>query len=78
MSMICPKTAADDLKDKTYAELLEERDEYLEYVREFEAHRDEPIDHTICPTPETRYQWNMEYLGELCKRIAEKYRDEYV
>ncbi len=78
MSMISPKTAVEELKNKTYEELLEERDEYLEYVREFEAHRDEPIAHDIYPTPETRYQWDLEYLGELFKLIAEKYNEESI
>lgn len=76
--MIAPIAYVEMLKDKTYEELLDERRELFEQILDFEAHRNEPIEHNICPTPETCYQVNLEYLGELCKLIAEKYNEEYI
>lgn len=32
----------------------------------------------IHPSPEVFYQCNLEYLGELCKLISEKYNQEYI
>lgn len=78
MTMISPLGAIEELKDKSYEELLAVREEYLDYVREFEEHRNESKEPTIFPTPETVYQWNLDFLGELFKLISEKYNDEFV
>lgn len=76
--MISPGAALESSKKKTYEELLAERDEILEGIRDFETHRDEPKQEEICPGPEVIYQWDLEYLGDLCKLIAKRYNEEYV
>ena len=78
MSMISPNVFVKPLEDEPYEKLLSIRDELMQDILDFEAHRDEPKVHDIYPTPETRYQMNLEYLGELCKLIADKYNSKYV
>ena len=77
--MISPEGFIDEYRDKPYKELLPVRDELIEAIREFEA----DTNHTgegwnIMPSPEVRYQCNLEYLGKLCELISEKYNREYV
>ena len=75
--MISPETYVDGLRDKSYKELLLEREQMLGYIKEFEEAEGE-IEVTMYPTPKTVYQMNLEYLAKLCELIAEKYREEYV
>ena len=76
--MISPEMYVEELKSKTYHELLQERDELIEEIRAFENHTYDPKLDTILPSPEVTYQWNLESLGKLCGLIAEKYNQEYV
>ena len=77
MSMIDPGTFIEmECKGRSYKELVEIRDELLREIRAFEEDRIPPRERLILPSPETRYQVNLEYLGELCKLIAETYREE--
>ncbi len=78
MSMISPEMFAEQHKDKTYAELIEVRDELIDDIKEFEttpsnAESDFVI---ICPSPEVVYQMNLEYLSKICMLIAQKIREE--
>ena len=76
--MISPEGYINRIKDKSYSELLVERDELLAEIREFENNKEEPSlpEFQILPSPETRYQMNLLYLSELCKLIEEKYSEE--
>ena len=76
--MMCPESYAMMYKDESYEKLLSVRDKLMEDILYFEAHRDEPEEPRIEPSAEVRYQCHLEYLGELCKLIAEKYNKEYV
>ena len=76
MSMISPNVFVDQYKDCKYEELLPIRDELLEDIKVFEQESDSQERMIVSPSPEVIYQCNLEYLSELLKLIAEKYREE--
>ena len=77
--MISPEAYMEILKDKKYMELLPLRDELIEDIRQFEADPDRKGNGMeMQPSPEVRYQCNLDYLGKLCELISEKYNAEYV
>ena len=77
--MISPEAYMEILKDKKYMELLPLRDELIEDIRQFEADPDHKGNGMkMQPSPEVRYQCNLDYLGKLCELISEKYNAEYV
>ncbi|MCR5690445.1 MAG: hypothetical protein K6G71_09375 [Clostridiales bacterium] len=77
--MISPESFIEfECKGKSYKELLKIRDELLESVYDFEKGRISSEEKMIMPSPEVVYQMNLEYLGELCKLIAETYNQEVV
>ena len=73
MSMISPESYINELKDASYDQLIAERNELLSYITDFEEKKIPESAWDICPQPEVRYQLYLEYLGLLCKRIAEVY-----
>jgi len=76
MSMISPNVFVDQYKDCKYEELLPIRDELLEDIKAFEQEGDSHNSMMISPSPAVRYQCRLEYLAELLKLIAEKYREK--
>ena len=76
--MISPNCYIDELKDKSYKELLKERKELLKAIYSFEKEEIEQGEIIYSPSPEVVYQMNLEYLGELCKLISKKYNEEYI
>ena len=76
--MISPNCYIDELKDKSYKELLRERKELLEAIYSFENEEIKQGEMICSPSPEVVYQMNLEYLGELCKLISKKYNEEYI
>ena len=76
--MVSPEFYVEELKDKSYKELLKKREELLEGIYAFENGKIDEKEFMIIPSPDVKYQMHLEYLGELCKLIAEKYREEYV
>ena len=66
------------LAEASYAELVDQRAEWMEFVEDFE--NDDILDEEweIDPRPDVLYQWSLECLGLLCKGMAEKYNREYV
>lgn len=79
MSMISPSAFVElECKGKSYKELLKLRDELLESIYDFENDRISPEAWSIHPSPEVRYQVNLDYLGELCKLISDTYNKEVV
>jgi hypothetical protein len=74
--MISPETYAHMLANKSYAELIKERDELIKSIRDFEKNGADKEAYMICPSPDVIYQVNLEYLAELCRLIREKYREE--
>ena len=75
--MISPLNYIDNLKDKTYEELLVERDRLLDEIKSFEQSSNETIiPIVVTPGPDVKYQVYLDYLSELCKLIKEKYRSK--
>ena len=80
--MISPTTYGEYLKDADYLELIKKREELLASIREFEAKEiagdRSGEEWSIHPQPDVRYQMDLEYLGELCRIMHEKYNNDYV
>lgn len=75
--MISPESFIENLKDKSYSELLEERENLFKKIYSFENETNKSKEIFISPSPEVRYQVNLQYLGKLCELIAIKYNKEY-
>lgn len=77
--MLSPETFIQiECENKSYKELLRIRDSLIRQIRAFEKGKVSEKEYQILPSPETIYRVNLEYLGELCKLISEKYGDEFV
>lgn len=76
--MISPEAYIDGLKDATYEQLIEERDELLSYVTDFEKKRISDGKWAVDPSPEVAYQVYLQYLSALCMRMAEVYNRDFV
>ena len=80
--MIGPDAFVEAYKDSSYEELMEARDELVKDIKEFEeAYFNDKItdeDRQYLPSPETRYQMNLEYLSELLKLMHDKFNSKYV
>ena len=80
--MISPKSYVEDKKDKSYKQLIEERNELIREIQEFERKKligDRTGDEwDIDPSPDVIYQCNLEYLAELCNHMSLRYNEEYV
>lgn len=76
--MISPEMFLTMHKDMKYQDLLHVRDELIGWTREFESKSYDPEENNFHPSPEVRYQMNLQYLGKLCELISEKYNEEYI
>ena len=81
--MIGAKTYVEQLKDAEYLELIKERDELIQSIKDFEekeAVGDRSGDEwcIISPSPVVKYQMHLEYLGALCAFMRKKYNKDYV
>lgn len=77
--MISPETFISLYKNKSYHELLKIRESLLNDIYTFESIKPgDVVDDVelIEPSEDVVYQSNLEYLAELCKLIAKKYRQE--
>ena len=80
--MISPAAYREGLKGKSYPELMQEREELMDFLHQFETeeiagNRSNPA--RVCrPSPEVRYQMFLDYLSVLCGVMSEKYNREYV
>lgn len=72
--MLSPGYLKDQYEKMTYEELLVEKKQLIEYIDAFESDEIDRAEWDICPSPDVRYQMNLEYLGVLAPLIAEKYR----
>ncbi len=80
--MISPGNYAETLKDKSYLDLIRERDRLIRFMRKYEENekagdRNGPA-WSICPGPDVVYQMYFEYLAALCNLMHRKYNEEYV
>lgn len=80
--MISPEMYIMEHQNDTFSQLLQERDELIEEIRRLEKmvfgedyESEEWLTH---PSPEVKYQMNLQYLAELCKFISKKYNREIV
>ncbi|WP_462406699.1 hypothetical protein [Gracilibacillus sp. Marseille-QA3620] len=80
MTMICPEGYIEMQNNKSYIDLIEERESLIRKIREFEENISSTDDFMISlsPSPEVVYQMNLLYLGKLCELIAEVYNRENV
>lgn len=80
--MISPESYVEELKNLSYTDLINERKKLIEYINSFEKNEmtgdRSGAEWQICPSPEVRYQCNLEYLSALCCYMKDKYNDEYV
>ena len=76
MKMISLEAYIDGLKDATYEELLENCDELLSFVVDFEKQRIPDDKRAIDLAIEVTYQVYLQYFSALCKRITEVYNHD--
>lgn len=75
--MISPETYIDELKNKTYKELIKEKNKLLKEISDFENNKIADEEYNINPSPDVIYQCNLLYLSKLCELIADKFNKEY-
>jgi len=72
--MISPESYIESVKNKSYDDLLKERDSLIKEILNFE--KDEyqtDFEYVSCPSPDVIYQVNLQYLGKLCELISDVY-----
>ena len=72
--MMSPETFVNNLEDKSYEELLIEREKLLSEIKEFENSPHQTPIFDIQPSLDTRYKCNLLYLAKLCELIEKKYK----
>ena len=75
--MISPESYLEEIKNKSYNELLIERSELLNEILDFEKNANLDKSVGMFPAPETIYQMNLLYLGKLCELLSKKYSLEF-
>ncbi len=80
--MISPNSYTEMLNDKSYLDLIQERDRLIRFMWKYEkdekaGDRSDPAWST-CPQPNVQYQVYFEYLAALCGMMHKKYNEEYV
>ena len=80
--MISPSSYIDRFKDVEYLDLIKEHNHLMKFIIEYEE-KDIAGDRSgeewgIHPQPDVRYQIYLEYLGELCALMSERYNQDYV
>ncbi len=71
--MISPNSFYENHKDDSYEELLKVRDEIIEEIWKYEHNKVSKEEYGICPSPQTVYWCNLEYLVEACKLVESAY-----
>ena len=79
--MNSPQGYVDYCKQYSYEELIQEREELLDDIRDLEKKLfsgDKKYDYIVSPSPEVRYQVKLEYLAALSEYMQQRYNEEYV
>ena len=80
--MVGPSAYIEQFKNAEYLELIKERDNLLAFIKDYEAKDiagDNPGEELLMhPQPVVRYQVYLQYLGELCNLMSNKYNTDYV
>lgn len=71
--MISPQSYVNDLKEKSYEELIKEKDKLIKEIQRFENNKIADSEFCMNPSPEVVYQCNLLYLSELCKLVHDKF-----
>lgn len=71
--MINPQSFVDELMDKSYEELIKEKDKLINKIKRFENKKVTENEYDINPSPDVIYQCNLLYLSELSKLINDKF-----
>lgn len=74
--MISPEAFVFENQDKTYQELIKERDKIIRELRKYEKGDVTIQEMLTTPSAHTRYICNLEYLSALCPLIAEKFNEK--
>ena len=76
------KSYIEDLKNYDYFELIEEREELMQLIKDIEKKEiagDRSGDEwRMCPNPIVHYITYLDYLGELCFLMNKKYKEDYL
>lgn len=80
--MISPSSYIDRFKEAEYLDLIKERNHLMKFIIDYEE-KDIAGDRSgeewcIHPQPDVQYQLYLEYLGELCALMSERYNQDYV
>ena len=79
--MNSPQGYVEYCKQYSYEELIQEREELLDAIRDLEKKLfsgDKKDDYIVSPSPEVRYQVKLEYLAALSEYMQQRYNEEYV
>ena len=79
--MTSPDGYVNQFKDKSIEEIIKERDNLIRSIRRFEKKyifktvelTKKEQDEIICPSPDTVYQVELDYLSEISKLLCKKY-----
>jgi len=76
--MMAPEQYTEQFKNASYQEILKVKNELVSDISKFEHDYDrEDSDWNICPTPDVRYQWNLETLGMIAPLLSKAFNREY-
>ncbi len=81
--MISPEGYIEEKKNKSYKELIKEKEILLDEISKFEKdmannnYKLKEDSEIICPSPDVVYQCNLLYLSKLTELLADKFNKEY-
>lgn len=75
--MISSFSYIEEQKNKSYKELLIEKNNLLKEISDFENNKISEEEYNINPSPDVIYQCNLLYLSKLCELIAQKFNQEF-
>ena len=75
--MISPESYIEELKEKSFEALIDERSRLIKEIEELEKivfdKSTDSEEWNMDPGPDVIYQEDLQYLAELCKFLGEKY-----
>ena len=74
--LLSPEMRINQIKHKSYKQLLRERDKLIHKIYTYERDKPEFSEMLMNPSPEVIYQIDLLYLAKLCELIVEKFREK--
>ena len=71
--MISPDSFYEEHENDSYEDLIKIRDELIAAIWKYEHNEVSKDEYYICPSPQTVYWCNLEYLIEACKLVEAAY-----